>query len=201
MGPRQSLSRRGGTGRLTIPGPATPLPANPAAAPIIVTATMGAADQRAFDALRQRHFPPERNHLAAHITLFHHLPPARLDELRDLLRSLARGPAPAARIDAIVNLGLGTAFRIDSPDLLALRAVIADRFAADLIPQDRATPRLHITVQNKVDPAAARALVAALSADFAPRPLCITGLAMHWYRGGPWQFIAGHRFRGAARAG
>ncbi|HEX4873414.1 MAG TPA: 2'-5' RNA ligase family protein, partial [Sphingorhabdus sp.] len=41
-------------------------------APIIITATMGSADQSWANRMRQAHFPPERNFLSAHITMFHH---------------------------------------------------------------------------------------------------------------------------------
>lgn len=172
----------------------------PGAAPIIVTAMMGAADQRHFDALRTAHFPPERNHLAAHITLFHQLPPSALDELERLLRQIAADtPPPAAILREVYSLGQGTAFRIDSPGLLAIRERIADHFAGMLTAQDRGTPRLHITVQNKVTAADARALLTALAADFRPRPLTITGLAAHHYRGGPWEAAFARSFRGARR--
>ncbi len=71
-------------------GADTPPPARVAgAAPIVITGTMGAADQRYFDALRRAHFPPERNYLSAHITLFHHLPPSLLEELAALFRAIA----------------------------------------------------------------------------------------------------------------
>ena len=83
------------------------------AAPIIATATMGAADQRFFDALRAAHFPPERNYLAAHITLFHQLPPSCLDELDRLFRRIAADtPPPAAMLREVYSLGQGVAFRI-----------------------------------------------------------------------------------------
>jgi hypothetical protein len=42
--------------------------------PLIVTALLDEAAQERFDRLRREHFPPERNHLAAHLTLFHRLP-------------------------------------------------------------------------------------------------------------------------------
>ena len=172
----------------------------PGAAPIIVTATMGAADQRHFDALRTAHFPPERNHLAAHITLFHQLPPSALDELDRLLRRIAADtPPPAAMLRDVYSLGQGVAFRIDSPDLLAIRTRIADHFAGMLSAQDQGTPRLHITVQNKVAAAEARALLAELAADFRPRGLSIAGIAAHHYRGGPWEPAFARRFRGARR--
>ena len=61
----------------------------PAAAPIIVTALLGSADFGWADGLRRAHFPPERNKIPAHISLFHHLPPARLEELMRLMKTLA----------------------------------------------------------------------------------------------------------------
>lgn len=170
------------------------------AAPIIVTATMGAADQRAFDALRTAHFPPERNHLAAHITLFHQLPPLALAELAGLIRTIAADtPPPAARLIDIYSLGNGTAFRIDSPELLEIRARIAEHFAGMLTAQDRGTPKLHITVQNKVTAKAAHALQADLARDFRPRPLIVAGLAAFHYRGGPWESAFARNFRGPRR--
>lgn len=166
------------------------------AAPIIVTAEMGAADQHWADALRTAHFPPERNVLAAHITLFHHLPPSMLDELCERLRVLVVGPPPEARLTDVMMLGRGVAYRVESPALRELRSELAEAFHGLLTPQDSQAPRLHITVQNKVDPAAARALHATLAADFVPRPLAIAGLAAWHYRGGPWEQAWRGRFRG-----
>lgn len=166
-------------------------------APLIVTATLGTADQRHFDALRRAHYPPERNHLSAHLTLFHHLPPARADELVRLLKQIAADPAPAARVTEPYSLGRGVAYRVDSPALLAMRGRVAEWFAPDLTAQDQAAPRLHITVQNKVEPDVAKALLNELRADFHGRPLAITGLAVHYYRDGPWELIKEIAFRGS----
>ena len=186
-------------GKIAGPGIPPPVPAA-GAVPIIVTATMGAADQRYFDALRAEHFPPDRNRLRAHITLFHQLPPSCFDELDRLIRRVAAdNPSPAARLRAVYSLGTGTAFRIDSPDLIALREQIADHFTGALTAQDRGVPRLHITVQNKVAPAEARALLTRLARDFHPRALSIIGLAIHLYRGGPWETLSSRNFRGVCR--
>ena len=168
-------------------------------APIIVTALMGAADFAWADGLRRTHFPPERNHIPAHISLFHHLPPARLHELARMMRAIAAEPPPPARLSQVMMLGRGVAYRVESPDLLAIRDDIAAAFAHDLIPQDQCTPRLHITVQNKVDPDVAKALHIALSAEFRPRSLSIAGLAAWHYLGGPWQLAHQIKFRGHRR--
>ncbi|CAN5377775.1 2'-5' RNA ligase family protein [soil metagenome] len=164
--------------------------------PVILTAEMGSADQAWADALRTRHFPPERNQLKAHITLFHHLPPRCLPELQAQLAGYARDASPSARIDRLLALGGGVAFHVESPALLAMREDIADRFASLLTPQDAGRPRLHITVQNKVTVEAARATFAELERDFHPRPLRIAGLGIWYYRGGPWELIRRYAFRG-----
>jgi hypothetical protein len=169
--------------------------AAPIPAPIIVTALFAGEDQAWFDALRRAHFPPERNHLAAHLTMFHHLPPTLADELKRRLAEETRGVrGPDARLAAPYSLGKGVAFRIDSPGLAAIRARLAEAFAGLLTPQDQAGWRAHVTVQNKVEPGAAKALLAELSAGFAVRPLRIAGLTAWWYRGGPWEPLSRHSF-------
>jgi len=164
-------------------------------APIIVTALFGPADTAFFDDLRRMHFPPERNQLAAHLTMFHHLAPSLERELKQRLTAETRGvPAPEARIAGVMSLGRGVAFRIDCPELEEIRAGLADAFETVLTPQDRSGWRPHVTVQNKVDPAVAKALKASLEADFRPRSARIVGLASWWYRGGPWEPLSRHIF-------
>ena len=166
-----------------------------APAPIIVTTVFGREDFAYLDGLRQRHFPPERNIVPAHATLFHHLSPELRAELKQRLVAATRGIAkPRATLAGVRNLGRGVAFRIESPELEAIRAELADAFASMLIPQDRAGWRPHVTIQNKVEPAAAKALYAELSAGFVARPLVIAGLASWWYRGGPWEPLSSHNF-------
>jgi 2'-5' RNA ligase superfamily len=168
--------------------------------PIIITAQMGKGDQLWADALRKAHFPPERNYLSAHITLFHHLPPTHLPQIKARLAAMAReNGQPSAMLSEVMMLGRGVAYRIDCPDLLAMREELAEGFTGLLTPQDQARPRLHITVQNKVEPAEAKALHAELSATFELRALAITGLAAHYYRGGPWEQIQSWSFSGSRR--
>ncbi len=164
-------------------------------APIIVTALFGAEDAAWLTGLRRQHFPPERNHLDAHLTLFHHIAPSLAPELKQRLVAETRGvPPPPARVGGILSLGRGTAFRIESTELEAIRARLADAFRGMLMPQDQAGWRPHVTIQNKVEPAAAKALKAELEAGFAPRSLAIAGLAAWWYRGGPWELMSRHMF-------
>lgn len=165
--------------------------------PIIITAEMGKTDSAWANALRRAHYPPERNRVDAHITLFHHLPPSHLPEIKSRLAALASEcPRPIAHLGQVMKLGGGVAYRIDSPELLSIRDELAAEFRGLLIPQDQARPRLHITVQNKVEPAIAKALHAELSVGFMPRSLVISGLAAHYYMGGPWDRIGTWSFRG-----
>lgn len=166
-----------------------------ATAPIIVSALFGPADHAWLDGLRRAHFPPERNQLAAHLTLFHHLPPSAAPELKRRLTELTRGQAaPPARAAGLISLGRGVAIRIDAPGLAAMRADLAHAFAGLLTPQDQAGWRPHVTIQNKVAPAEAKALLATLQPGFTPRPVAIAGLAAWWYRGGPWEPLSRHMF-------
>ena len=170
--------------------------APPRPAPIIVSALFGDADFAYLEGLRRAHFPPERNQLSAHLTLFHHLPPSAERELRARLAEEARGPPPGAELAGLMNLGRGVALRVVSPALDAIRARLAADFTGMLTAQDAGGWRPHVTIQNKVAPADARALLAELGAAFRPRPLRIAGLAAYWYRGGPWEEITRYPFRG-----
>ena len=165
--------------------------------PLILTAKMGDADFAWADTLRRLHFPPERNVVSAHITLFHHLPPGALGEIKSsLARLTADHPCPPASLQHIINLGSGVAYQIYSPVLLAMRMELADQFHGLLIAQDQQTPRLHITVQNKVPVKEGKALYEKLSAEFEPRPIAIKGLTLQYYLDGPWQHIKSWPFRG-----
>jgi hypothetical protein len=162
---------------------------------LIVTAELGANDHAWLDGLRRRHFPPERNQLAAHLTMFHALPPSTETEARTRLAQAARRPAPPARIAGLMNLGGGVAYRVVSDELDAIRRELADCFHGLLTAQDAGGWRPHVTVQNKVTSSIARALMEELERNFMTRPLAIAGLGLHRYLGGPWENIGNYRFR------
>ena len=165
-------------------------------APLIITAVLPGTIQSRADTLRRAHFPALRNHLSAHVTLFHALPPSALVEVKAALANLASRRAPAARLSGIMNLGGGTALAIDSPEMMGLRDELADLFHGLLSAQDRGRPRLHVTVQNKVPPADARRLQAHLAETFRTEHFRFAGLALHRYLGGPWESAGIWKFRG-----
>lgn len=99
-------------------------------------------------------------------------------------------------IDGLMSLGYGVAYRVRSDDLEDARANIAEAFAPLLIPQDQASWRPHVTIQNKATPAVAKALLTEITKSFIRRRLTIAGLAAWHYQGGPWAPIAAYRFGG-----
>ena len=166
------------------------------AAPLIVTAELPEALQSRADQLRRLHYPPERNVLAAHVTLFHALPPSVEDELREALAAEARVKPVPARLEGVMSLGGGTALRLTSPGMLAIWERLADRFHGLLTPQDEHLPRLHVTIQNKVSPHDAKVLMNRLIREIEALDFAFAGLGLHRYRGGPWETLKRWSFRG-----
>ncbi|MGY3087826.1 2'-5' RNA ligase [Hymenobacter sp. UYAg731] len=166
-----------------------------APAPLILTLTLDAAAQDYFNALRHRHFPPAINYLAAHLTLFHHLPGAELAAVQTQLTALA---GSQSRLPLLVtglrSLGRGVAFTLENDALRALHRRLQAAFAPHLTPQDQQKLQPHVTIQNKVAPAEARTLLADLQANFAPFEAVGTGLHLWAYRNGPWESLAGFPF-------
>ena len=164
---------------------------------LIVTAELGRDDFAWLEGLRRAHYPPERNRVPAHLTMFHTLPPSAENEVRRSLARLVAEKPPIARIDGLMNLGGGAAFRVVSDDLDRIRDALAAELHGLLSAQDAGGWRPHVTIQNKVAPKVARALIESLESRFVPRPLKIGGLALHRYLDGPWEKLAANAFRGA----
>lgn len=167
------------------------------AAPLILSLALDDALFAAADGLRRAHFPPERNHLPAHVTLFHHLPGDRLDAVAaDLAAACGSMAVPEATLAKVRFLGKGVAIDLACPPVVELRNALAKRWDADLTPQDRQRYAPHMTVQNKADPAAARRLFHDLQATWSPLTGRATGLLLWHYRGGPWEPAGSFPFAG-----
>ena len=168
------------------------------APPLVVTLLLDDAAQERFDALRRAHFPPERNHLQAHVTLFHALPGAYEAQVRADLERCAGRPAYDVDVVRVRSLGRGVAYDLRSAELAAQRAELARTWQPWLTPQDARPHAAHVTVQNKVTPERARALLQELAAGFVPYAVRATGLGLWRYLGGPWEPLAAYRFSPAA---
>jgi len=163
--------------------------------PHLVLAVLPAALHARLDGLRRAHYPPTRNHHPAHCTLFHAVPGMVAAELAEhIARLTAQTAPPRARIDRVIDLDSGTALGVHCPDLLDMRAMLADHFHGLLTGADAVPPRLHVTIQNKVDRPTARTLQRELAAIWTPLETPIPALAVHrviegaWHPVGTWPF-------------
>ncbi|MEA1831316.1 2'-5' RNA ligase family protein [Methylobacterium durans] len=155
--------------------------------PLILTLALDADTFARFDGLRRRHFPERLNHIPAHVTLFHHLPGPEERGVTEAVAALVRTvAAPEVAVTGLRFLGRGVAFSLESEALTGLRARLAKAFEGHLTAQDRQGWRPHVTVQNKVEPEAARALHAELEQGFRPFRFTAPGLILWRYLGGPW---------------
>lgn len=167
---------------------------------LIVTARLDDASQARFDGERRRNFPVSINFLSAHVTLFHALPGEdRVSVTRTLERVCrAQMPAPFAT-RGLLFLGRGVAYDLHMPDVATVRARLAAEWRGWLTPQDRQGFKPHVTVQNKVAPEIARALLEELQGAYVPWRGEVLGLALWRYEGGPWTHLADMPFHGAIR--
>ncbi len=172
-----------------------PTPGAPQTAPLILTLKMDDASQERFDELRRAHFPPERNFIPAHVTLFHKLPGDRREAITATLEDVCRAHEPATlRATGVRFLGRGVAYELESGGLDALRRRLAREWEPWLTPQDRQRFKPHVTVQNKVSPEAARSLRERLRAAFSPFEVRAEGLLLWRYMGGPWEPVGAYEF-------
>jgi 2'-5' RNA ligase len=156
--------------------------------PLIVTAALDEGAFAWFDDARRAHFPPGRNQVPAHLTLFHALPGEHEPFIAETVKAACRNHAPMRlSVGGPWFLGRGVAYRLASPALEQLHGQLATAFSTWLTPQDRAPFRPHITIQNKADPADARVLLERLQLEFEPFDIVAGGLLVWRYLGGPWE--------------
>jgi hypothetical protein len=158
-------------------------------APLIVTLTLDEKSQQFFNALRKANFPPERNYLDAHLTLFHHLPPDEQQVINDIAQITADNRALDLPVTEVKSIGAGVVYKIESPLLQNIHLYLQQRWQRWLTPQDKNKLWPHITVQNKVPPEQARLLTKQLQQEFKPFMITGTGLSLFEYQGGPWKYI------------
>ncbi|WP_062784882.1 2'-5' RNA ligase family protein [Novosphingobium capsulatum] len=170
--------------------------------PLVLTARLPAALFGQMEGLRRANYPPERNHVPAHVTLFHALPPSAQGEVQRLAaRVCAQTPPPAAQLAGLADLGTGMAVAVHSPALAAVHADLAEALQGLLGLADQGRPRFHVTVQNKVVRSEARALQAALAGRFEGQAFAFAGLDLHAIErlpqgGATWQPVGQWTFRG-----
>lgn len=164
--------------------------------PLLLTLNIDAEAQAYFDDLRRQHFPADRNFLDAHLMLFHQLPPQNQQIIRDIQTIVQSSGKISLQISALSSIGNGVAYKTESPELQTMHKQMQNLWQQWLIPQDKNKLWPHITIQNKVTPDVAKALLQKLSADFVPFQITGTGLSLWEYQGGPWRFMQSFEFVG-----
>ena len=156
--------------------------------PLILTLAIDEQSFQFFNQLRQQYFPPQRNFIDAHLTLFHHL--QNETKTIDTVRQAASQQSifNLSVVD-VVSLGAGVAYLLKSDELTHIHRHLQHQFSAQLRPQDKQKLRPHITVQNKVSAGEAQQLLARLRETFKPFEITATGLQLWEYLGGPWKFV------------
>lgn len=159
-------------------------------APLVLTLGLEPDAQEVFDGLRRRWFPTGRTRVGAHVTLFHALPGRLEREVREELDALSAHPAPTVDVQQPRSLGRGVAYDLECPEVVELREGWRRRWASYLTRQDDQGVRLHVTVQNKVDPAEARHTLETLRGRHRDWSCRASGVRLWRYDGGPWTHLA-----------
>jgi hypothetical protein len=161
----------------------------------ILTIRFDTVSQQHFEAMRQRYFPPERNLVPAHLTLFHTLPVN--DEICSTLSSTAATTKvlPLA-VTGLRFLGRGVAYNLAAPEIDSLHRLLSRSFAEHLSRQDQQKFQPHVVVQNKSTGEQARTLLALLQASFEMFVVEAQGFDLWHYRNGPWELAWHFPFTG-----
>lgn len=151
----------------------------------------------ALDALRRRTYPPERNLVPAHVTLFYRLAGERAREIKAFLATIASKQRPIEIPSGeLKSTERGVAIFLHSPQLAALRDELAREWSPWLDQADLRPFRPHVTIQSGVSDAEARRTRQTIAASLRPPRIRGVGLHLWRYRDGPWESERLFRFRG-----
>lgn len=177
--------------------------------------------QDRMTALREKYFPPHRNKLDAHLTLFHALPGSRLEStIIPKIEEVARKTAPftitlKGAIKQVVRLGKGgVALSIPRPqggkEAKRVQHELQDtwRSLGILSPQDRkgSSKFPHYTIANKLDAGRTKEEADAkvmevktlLRAEYVNDEGVVEGLGLWEYLdGGEWRWVRRFDFEGS----
>ena len=166
-----------------------------AALPFVLTLELDGESFARLNELRRRYYPPERNNVPAHLTLFRQLPGERGREIKALLKQIAdkQRPIEAGRGE-LKLIERGVAVFVRSPQLLSLRDMLANEWEPWLGDLDRAF-QPHITLQNNVSESEARRTLREITATFRSPSIRGEAFRLWRYRDGPWEDVRLFRFR------
>ncbi len=155
--------------------------------PLILTVGIEETVQSFFNQKRKEYFPPEKNFIDAHLTLFHHLPDDDTAIIRTIEDLCFEQKAIPLSITEIKNIGKGVVYKIESKELIQLHRKLQKKWMDYLTMQDRQGLWPHITIQNKVTAEEVKQTLQQLKEGFIPFDVTATGLTLWRYLNGPWQ--------------
>lgn len=159
-------------------------------APLVLSLVLDQASFEFFNRLRQQYFPPERNYLDAHLTLFHALPGKEFDTIAQRLQTVCQTTEEMRlAVTEVKMIGRGVAYKMECEALKKLHHQLRKEWRSWLTPQDQQKIWPHVTVQNKVKPEKARQLQEYLTKDFESFDAYGRGLKLWAYRNGPWELL------------
>ncbi len=164
--------------------------------PLILTVQFDETSQAFFNEKRKQYFPPERNFLSAHLTLFHHLPDDKSIITEAIKTVCSQQKQIELAITEVVSIGKGTAYKIESKALVALHKQLQNKWNDFLTPQDRQGLWPHVTIQNKVSPLESKQLLQQVKTEFVPFTAYAAGVTLWKYLNGPWQLYQSYSFAG-----
>ena len=155
--------------------------------PFLITLGFDPATFDRLEGLRQLYFPPERNQVPAHLTLFHQLPGGERDEVDATLTRVAAGHPPVdLRFGGVKSTGRGIMVTTLAPGLTPIRGELAKAFDRHLTPQDRQPFHPHVMVMNKAERDEVELVLEELQATWSPWTGMGDRLILWRYLGGPW---------------
>jgi len=166
-------------------------------APFVLTLEIDGESFTFFDGLRRTFYPPERNLVPAHVTLFHSLPGDRGREVKALLASLsASRRAFDMGVEEVKATERGVAVFLASRELHALRQELFREWQPWLGDLDRRGFRPHVTIAGDVGRGEAQRIIERAAAVL-PRRMRVRAVGLHLWRylEGPWRSERLFRFR------
>lgn len=163
--------------------------------PFIVCLKMDRLSFERLSAWRKLYFPPERNFLDAHLTLYHRLPFPAHEIIRDALRNLTmRRESFVLTFEQIVHHQLFLGIKLATPEVVQLKKELDRDLTLWLAPQDRQTIVPHVTVSNNGQLEAVDRAKEELEKTFVPWQGRAEGLQLFRYRRGPWEWLEDFSF-------
>ena len=169
-------------------------------APFLITLGFDPATFEQLEELRQLYFPPERNQVPAHLSLFHQLPGDERETIDEVLHRVAQSHPPVAlRFSAIKPTGRGVMLTTLAPGLTSIRNELAKAFDRHLTPQDRQSYHPHVMIMNKAEKEDVDQAMHELQATWSPWTGTGDRLILWRYLGGPWSEAGSYSFLGPTR--